>query len=160
MLGSNLGDRFGILRKAKESLEAKFGSSSMASSFYATAAWGKTEQPDFINQVLLFDCSLSPQQVLDILLTTEEELGRIRKEKWGPRTIDIDLLVYGDHIVKDTNLTVPHPELHNRRFTLVPLCELAANERHPQLEQTYTSLLETCKDGLTVKKTEAVEFEV
>jgi len=160
LLGSNLGDRFGVLKQARKRLEARFGKVSKASSFYATAAWGNTAQPDFINQVLLFECSLEPQEVLSILLVTEEELGRVRKEKWGPRTIDIDLLIYGDLLVDNTNLKIPHPELHKRRFTLVPLCELAEEELHPKLGKTYSKLLEMCEDGLNVKKTEAVEYEV
>lgn len=157
LLGSNLGERFAVLQKARELLEERFRSAAIASSFYATAAWGKTDQPDFINQVLRFDCSMDAHEVLEVLLGTEERLGRVRKEKWGPRTIDIDLLAYGDLVVDSEALKVPHKELQARRFTLVPLCELAANEMHPVLLKSYQELLETCPDTLEVRKTHAAE---
>lgn len=153
LLGSNLGDRFGVLKRAQKALEEQLEATSIASSYYATAAWGKTEQPDFINEVLCFHCALDAHKVLALLLRTEEQLGRIRKEKWGPRTIDIDLLAYGDLVVHSDNLKVPHQELAARRFSLVPLCELAPHEVHPVLHKTYAELLELCTDTLEVRKT-------
>jgi len=159
LLGSNLEDRINMLQQAREKLEKQLGAS-IASSFYATAPWGNTDQPDFINQVLKFKTTLPALEVLSLIQNTENSLGRVRHEKWGPRTIDIDILIYGSYSIESAELTVPHPEIANRRFTLEPLCELAAEERHPITGQQYSELLENCPDSLEVRKMSPVEPEV
>lgn len=126
-LGSNLGDREGTLRRAVELLSAVPGVEVVAvSSLRETEPWGLAEQPRFLNAAAAVETDLSPRELLDALLAVERELGRRREgPRYGPRTIDLDLLVYGDEIVHERGLTVPHPLLHERRFALEPLAELA-----------------------------------
>ena len=94
------------------------------SGFYSTAPWGKTDQSEFINAVAELACEKPAEELLDILLGTEDALGRVRSEKWGPRLIDLDLLVFGDAVINTRRLIVPHPYMHERAFVLVPLLEL------------------------------------
>src|SRR5690606_6131161 len=121
-----------------------------SSSLYETAAWGKTDQPAFLNQVLEVKTVLSPEQVLQGINQIEQELGRIRHEHWGARVIDIDILFYDQLILQTQRLTIPHPQLHLRRFTLLPLSEIAPQLMHPVLNQPVTQLLQDCPDKLPV----------
>jgi len=152
LLGSNLGDSFDYLNKAIHKIEANIAPVSKKSSVYQTAAWGKTDQPDYLNQVLYLQSDLPAQEILKKILQIEIELGRERKEKWGARIIDIDILFYGDDIINDPNLTVPHPELQNRRFTLEPLSEIAPDFVHPTLNKTMQQLKNALTDCMVVKK--------
>lgn len=125
-LGANLGPKEVTLLRAVDLLAGEPGVEVLAvSQLHETQPVGNTDQPDFLNGALSVDTSLSPRELLDALLRVEQELGRVRDdERWGPRTIDLDLLVYGDEIVDEPGLRVPHPRLHERRFALEPLVDL------------------------------------
>jgi len=156
-LGSNLGDRIATLRQAHYELET-VGRILNASSFYETAAWGKTDQPAFINQVLEFQTMLPAQKLLEVCMNIERFLGRTRDEKWGARTIDIDILLYENAIIDTPTLQVPHPRMHLRRFVLVPMVELTAGtEMVPGLNKTVRQLLEECEDELEVVRTRLMD---
>lgn len=152
LLGSNLGNRQSFLQQAVAHIEAEAGHVVQLSNIYETQSWGKTDLPAYLNQVVLIETALPSQQLLNKLLQIELILGRTREEKWGSRTVDIDILFYGDEIINQPNLTIPHPELHNRRFTLEPLAEIAPNYVHPKLQCTVKTLLFGVKDDLRVKK--------
>ncbi|MBC3538684.1 2-amino-4-hydroxy-6-hydroxymethyldihydropteridine diphosphokinase [Rufibacter sediminis] len=151
LLGSNLGDRVFYLTEAARHLEAVLGKIALKSGLYETAAWGLADQPSFLNQVLVVQTDLSPLEVLTHTQQIEQELGRIRKERWGSRVIDIDLLFYGQQVLETDELHLPHPQLHLRRFTLIPLAEVAPTLLHPVLQKTITQLLAECPDSLEVK---------
>lgn len=146
LLGANLGDRLVTLQHARTLIGERIGRVTRTSAFYETAAWGLTDQPAFLNQVLAVDTPDEPELVLTNTQTIEQELGRVRHEKWGARLIDIDLLYYDQLICQTDRLTLPHPYLHVRRFTLVPLAEVAPDGIHPLLHQTNQTLLDTCTD--------------
>ena len=150
MLGSNLGDRASALRETSQHIEQRVGLISKASSIYQTEAWGKTDQADFLNQVLIVQSALSAKEVLSILQAIESELGRQRNVKWGERTIDIDILYIDNLVIDSPNLIVPHPEIQNRRFALIPLVELNPTFVHPILKKTNRALLDACSDALSV----------
>ena len=123
-----------------------------ASALYETAAWGNEEQPAFLNQALALDTELNAKQLMRRILKTEKNMGRIREEKYGPRIIDIDILFYNSAIIREPGLMIPHPELENRRFALVPMHEIAPLVTHPLLKKTIAELLEECPDKLEVHK--------
>lgn len=152
LLGGNLGDREENLAKARELIAEQCGKIASASSLYETAAWGKTNQPSFLNQALGLDTGLNARQLMRRLLKLEKTLGRIRKEKYGPRTIDIDILLFNGEKHNYHLLKLPHPEMQNRRFALLPLAEIAPGAIHPVLNKTVSELLKECKDDLPVKK--------
>jgi 2-amino-4-hydroxy-6-hydroxymethyldihydropteridine diphosphokinase len=147
-----MGDRAAYLAAAAEAIGRALGSVRSASSCYQTAAWGMEGQPDFLNQVLLIDTPLAPQALLDGLLGIEQSLGRFRGEKYGPRTIDLDILFYNTWIIALPGLQVPHPRIPERRFVLEPMVELAPGMRHPILHRTMRELLDACPDPLPVHK--------
>lgn len=152
LLGSNLGDRNAYLQQAIAAIENEVAPVIKISSVYETQSWGKTNFPDYLNQVILLHTDLPAQTILQKILNIEWTIGRVREEKWGPRIIDIDILFYGDEIVDEPQLKVPHPELHNRRFTLEPLAEIAPQVIHPTLNKTILQLKNELKDNLIVKK--------
>jgi 2-amino-4-hydroxy-6-hydroxymethyldihydropteridine diphosphokinase len=124
-LGANIGPREVTLLRAVDLLAAEDGIEVLElSELRQTAPVGVVDQPEFLNGALAVETSLAPRDLLDVLLRVERELGRVREERWGPRTIDLDLLVYGDETVDEPGLRVPHPRLHERRFALEPLAEL------------------------------------
>jgi 2-amino-4-hydroxy-6-hydroxymethyldihydropteridine diphosphokinase len=152
LLGSNLGNRLAYLQQAARQINERAGHIVTQSDVYETQSWGNTTVPDYLNQVLLIQTSLLPHDLLQELLKIELELGRERHEKWGARTMDIDILFYNSDTINDADLTVPHPELHNRRFTLEPLAEIAPDFIHPVLNKTINSLKIELNDDLQVKK--------
>lgn len=154
LLGTNMGDRLKNLQVAKHRVSKEAGSVLRESSIYKTAPWGDTQQPDFYNQVIELETQLPPEALLEKILEIEKQMGRTRAEKWGPRLIDIDILFYNDQVVASSSLIIPHSSLHLRRFTLVPLAEVAGEFRHPILEKSLTQLLEECPDELPVEKIE------
>jgi 2-amino-4-hydroxy-6-hydroxymethyldihydropteridine diphosphokinase len=152
LIGSNMGDRRKHLSDALWAIETKAGVIRARSSVYETDAWGNTNQPSFYNQAIRITAFLNPVELLAQLQLIEKSLGRERKEKWGARVIDIDILFYGDHIVDTPDLKIPHPELPNRRFALIPMAEIADDLIHPKMYQTIHELLKNCQDTLAVKK--------
>lgn len=146
-LGSNLGNRSENLLMAQKLIEDKVGKTLSKSSIYETAAWGITEQNAFLNQVLEIETIFSPNAVLHLVLKIEKDMGRIREIKWGERSIDIDVLYYNNEIISTENLTVPHPFIQERKFVLVPLCEIAAAFIHPKLKKSNLELLKNCQDS-------------
>ena len=151
LTGGNMGDRQQNLLQAGKAIEQKVGKIVSSSKIYESDAWGKTDQQSFYNQVLQIYSSFSPIEILRLVLDIEQNMGRERIIKYGPRLIDIDILFYNNAVIKTSELTVPHPELQNRRFALAPLAELAANYLHPVLHKTVAGLLSECKDQLMVK---------
>ena len=152
LIGGNLGNRKKNFERAKLLIQEYCGNIVKSSSIYETAAWGKMDQPDFLNQVIEIETNSDAKQLMKQILKVEKIMGRERNEKYGPRVIDIDILLF-DHDVYDyPHLKIPHPELPNRRFALVPLNEIAADVRHPVLNKSISQLLEECPDVLDVKK--------
>ena len=146
-LGSNLGNREENLQTAQLFITEKFGTIISLSSVYETAAWGLTKQNAFLNQVICIETKFSPIQVLLIILEIEKSMGRIREQKWGTRIIDIDILYYANKIVLLPDLEIPHPFIQERRFVLVPLCEIDGEFVHPKFKQTNDELLRKCQDS-------------
>ncbi|WP_369804130.1 2-amino-4-hydroxy-6-hydroxymethyldihydropteridine diphosphokinase [Siphonobacter sp. SORGH_AS_0500] len=151
-MGANLGDRQETFRRAIELLSERVGTVTLQSSLWETAAWGLTDQPNFLNQVLLLSTALQPLEVLAQTQAIEIEMGRVRKEKWGARLLDIDLLYYGSEILDLPQLKVPHPYIPERRFTLAPLAEIAPDFMHPSLNLTQQELLNQCVDNSVVNR--------
>lgn len=139
-MGSNMGDRKGYLTKALEEIEKRAGVITGRSQIIETRAYGYTEQDDFLNMVASIETALTPHELLSVLQDIEHELGRVRTIHWGPRTIDLDILYYGDEIIDDNDLHVPHPDLYNREFVLRPLAELDENYIDPRKNQTIKQL--------------------
>jgi 2-amino-4-hydroxy-6-hydroxymethyldihydropteridine diphosphokinase len=152
LLGSNLGDRRKYIASAISEICATLGTVELSSSLYETASWGKHDQPDFLNQVIEIKTNHNPKDLLAGILKIEIDLGRKRIEKWGSRIIDIDILLYGDQVVDEPELNIPHPFLAFRRFCLMPLNEIAPKFVHPILKKTIQELLFELSDDLFVKK--------
>jgi 2-amino-4-hydroxy-6-hydroxymethyldihydropteridine diphosphokinase len=152
LTGGNMGDREARLKQAEQLLNEHCGKVTASSLLYETAAWGKTDQPSFLNQALELSTMLNAKQLIRKILKLEKIMGRERKEKYGPRIIDIDILLFNDEVFDIPFLKVPHPELQNRRFALLPLNEIASNTVHPILKKTIKQLLKDCPDTLEVKK--------
>lgn len=150
LFGSNLGDRKANLAMASSFVENSVGTIIQSSHIYESVAWGKENQPDFLNQVVKIQTILSPNALLEKLAWTEVSLGRIRDVRWGERIIDIDILFYENEIIKNLDLTIPHEGIPFRKFTLLPLAELAPQLIHPGLNKTITQLLAECEDPLEI----------
>lgn len=151
LTGSNLGDRLNNLTKCTELMEAQAGRIVSRSSIYETAPWGKSDQDNFLNQALHLETTLQPHELLETCLAIEEKIGRVRREKWGSRTIDVDIIYYGNQIIDSDDLKVPHPRMAERRFVLIPINEIAPDFVHPILKKTNARLLLECVDRLDVK---------
>ncbi|KFN41169.1 2-amino-4-hydroxy-6-hydroxymethyldihydropteridine diphosphokinase [Arenimonas oryziterrae] len=150
-LGSNLGESAETLDEAIFALDELPQTSVRAqSAFYRTPAWGRTDQPDFLNAVVELQSRLVPRVLLDHLLSIEQRFGRVRSEedRWGPRSLDLDLLVYGDQTVYEPGLHLPHPRLHERAFVLVPLAEIAPSLEIPGRGRVDALLTMVATDGV------------
>lgn len=150
-LGSNIGDRAGRLREAIKQLSS-LGKVLAASSLYEAEPVEYIEQPWFVNCVVELETELTPAKLLDGILRIEEKMGRHRLVKKGPRNIDLDILLYDDEIVEDAKLTIPHPAMHERRFVLEPLAEIAPEAWHPVDKRIIRELLDALPPGQTVRK--------
>jgi len=151
LLGSNLGDREKLLAEAIERIVLRCGKMEQMSSIYESEPWGFSGNNDFLNQVIIINTKLPPQQLLSVILEIEQELGRKRsKDKMVSRVIDIDILFLGQHVVDDHDLKIPHPSIQERRFTLMPLLEISPEKKHPVLKKTMRQLFNECPDELKV----------
>jgi 2-amino-4-hydroxy-6-hydroxymethyldihydropteridine diphosphokinase len=154
LTGGNLGNRLNNLEEARKLIEQHCGKIVQRSSIYETAAWGFKDQPDFYNQALEIATKLSPTELMKTILRIEEKMGRKREIKMGPRIIDIDILLFNNEIIHQPQLSIPHERLHERKFALMPLAEIAPDLIHPVLHKTITLLLSETKDTLDVHKIE------
>lgn len=155
LLGSNLGNRLDFLKAAKSSIETNLGLVFNSSSIFESDAWGFESANKFLNQVLFLSTSKPPEFVLKKIKEIELQLGRERRSNtYESRTIDIDILFYNDLIVEKDDLIIPHPRMQDRRFTLLPLNEIAGKFIHPKLGKSVKELLDECKDEVDVKKFE------
>lgn len=150
-LGSNMGRPRDFLQFALNEL-AQLGQITAQSDVYLTAAWGLEDQADFENMALALQCKLKPEELLKACLNIEAKAGRIRKQKWGPRCLDIDILFYDELVLNTPTLQIPHPQLHLRRFVLEPLQQIQPHFIHPQLQLSVQDLLDRCQDPLPVQK--------
>jgi len=151
LLGSNMGNRLDFLQFAKKEIELNVGNVEAESSIYETEAWGLENQNAFLNQVLKVKSLLSPSKILSAAQKIENKAQRQREVKWGARTLDIDILFIDSKNIELKKLTVPHPFLHKRLFTLAPLSEIAPNFVHPLLQKTMQELLTECDKNLKVE---------
>ncbi|HQQ93544.1 MAG TPA: 2-amino-4-hydroxy-6-hydroxymethyldihydropteridine diphosphokinase [Bacteroidia bacterium] len=150
-LGGNLQDRSGSLRKARELITRQCGKITVKSGLYETEAWGSKSKRKFLNQVIQINSSLGAESLMKRLLRIEALMGRSRSgRKNADRVIDIDILFFGDQVIKTEQLQIPHPRLASRRFVLVPLCEIAPSLKHPVLGSSIRVLLKRCQDRLAV----------
>lgn len=153
LIGGNLGNRFGLLNAAKEAISKNVGVILKESSIYETAPWGFEAEQDFLNQVIIVSTSLEPIKVLRKCQIIEDKLGRLRQSKqYASRTMDIDILFYNDEIIDIPDLTIPHKQLHKRKFTLEPLIEIAKDFKHPIFNKTLIEILKNCNDISFVKR--------
>ncbi len=152
MIGGNMGDRMANLKNAIKHIEQQIGNIELKSSIYETAAWGQTNQPDFLNQALLVHTYLEAAELMSKLLSIENLMGRIRTIKLGPRTIDLDIIYFNNEVISTNLITIPHPKLAERNFVLTPLFEIAPDYLHPILNKTNACMLKECGDSLAVNK--------
>ncbi|MGB2602879.1 MAG: 2-amino-4-hydroxy-6-hydroxymethyldihydropteridine diphosphokinase [Candidatus Sulfotelmatobacter sp.] len=150
-LGSNVGDREAQLRDAQARLGV-LGRIVAVSSVYETEPVEFTEQPWFLNCAIALETSLAPQQLMSAILSAEQQMGRVRGQSKGPRSIDIDILLFGNEIIESPDLTIPHPAMYQRRFVLEPMAEIAPEVVHPILEKTIRELLDSLPPGQGVRK--------
>ena len=152
ILGSNIGDPISRIQIALEKINTDIGEVTRTSSIYVTEPWGFKDQPAFYNQVIEIKTELDAFDTLNKLLAIEKSMGRVRKEKWAERIIDIDILYFDDQVINKENLTIPHPGIPDRRFVLIPLCELIPDQIHPALHVSNADLLRTTSDTLEVRR--------
>lgn len=145
-LGSNMGNREEHLKKAINLIQEKIGPVTQVSKLYETAAWGMKEQADFLNQAIEIHSTKSAEKVLELVLSIEEKIGRVREEKWGARIIDIDILFFDDEVINTPLLKIPHPFIQERNFVLIPLLEICPDFEHPVLHLPVEELYWNSKD--------------
>ena len=151
ILGGNKGNKLQNLEKALQLIAEKVGVIVKKSDIFATEAWGNTDQPDFLNQVLCVQTYMLAVDLLKKVISIEQMFGRVRnQEKWMERTMDIDILFYNDEIINTSDLTIPHPLLQERKFVLVPMVQLAPMLVHPVFKKNIKTLLSECQDKLEV----------
>jgi 2-amino-4-hydroxy-6-hydroxymethyldihydropteridine diphosphokinase len=148
LIGSNLGNRKAYLEMAINLIDYRIANIAQRSSVFETAPWGNTEQPHFLNQVLMLKSNFHPEELLMICKNIEKSVGRVVTERWGPRIIDIDILLYGDMTYQSSILKIPHPMMQDRMFTMVPLAEIAPDFIHPVLGENMKSLKDKCTDPM------------
>lgn len=151
-LGGNLGNTREIFEGAYPHIEKKIGKIAVYSSIYRTEAWGPIPQADFLNQVVLVNTTLKPEACLKELLDIEKSFGRERKERWGPRTLDLDILYYANVIIAESDLSIPHPRIAERKFILTPLAEIAPLFEDPTSGKSMVTLLADCTDNSQVNR--------
>lgn len=152
LIGGNLGDRTGHLREAVEQIDKQVGRVEKQSSLYETAAWGVAGQPDYLNQALLVSTEMDARTLLHTVLAIEHNIGRVRRQKWGARVIDIDIIFFNDAVINEPDLKIPHPQMQFRQFVLVPLMEILPDWEHPVLHQSVSTLLTNCTDQLPASR--------
>lgn len=161
LCGTNEGNRVQNLSNAetllKQNKEVKL---LKKSALYETAPWGDTEQDAFLNQAFLVETYLEPFQILHLIKDVEVQVGRVNTRRWGPRIIDIDILYFEDFVLNSEKLTIPHAEVQNRAFALVPAAEIAPEWIDPRNKKTISELANSCKDTLEVKRMEFLKNEV
>ena len=150
LLGSNTGNSSQNLEMAKTYMVRNVGEITLFSRSYTTEPWGKSDQPFFLNQVAVIDTVLTARQLINVLLLIEKKMGRKRVVNWEPRLIDLDILFFNEEVVSEVGLIIPHPHLHERRFTLVPLAEIMPGFIHPVFHKDIQTLLSELKDNLKV----------
>lgn len=152
LIGGNLGNREKVFSEAKELIRLEIGEIIKTSSIYETQPWGFNSEESFLNQVIVVETFKSAIQTLKLLLDIEKRMGRLRSlDNYESRPLDLDILFYNNSIIDNQQLQVPHPRLHQRMFTLIPLNEIDATKVHPQLNETISSLINKCTDPLLVK---------
>jgi len=151
LLGSNYGSRAEYISRAKQAISEQIGVIEKESLWYETAPWGNTEQNDFLNQSVLVYTDVTPHNILQTIKGIEQSVGRTANFRWGPREIDIDILLLGDTVFESDTLHIPHRELHNRKFALVALNDIGAEAVHPVFNITVSELLAACTDECEVK---------
>jgi len=150
-LGGNLGNTLEIFKNSYLEIEKKIGRITVFSKIYRTAAWGKTDQADFLNQVIQAETNLNPEKLMSELLNIELFFGRRRELIWGPRILDLDILFLGNQLVNNESVDIPHPQIAHRRFVLIPMVEIAPHFLHPGLQKTMLELLEQTTDLQSVQ---------
>ena len=152
-IGSNLGSREKNCLAAMERMATHESIAlTSRSSLYETEPFGKTDQNRFVNAVVQIETTLTPENLLETLLKIEQDMGRVRTEKWGPRIIDLDILFYEDQIIQEEALQIPHPGIPERSFVLVPMKEIAGDYIHPQLQKSMQALCESLTDREKVRR--------
>jgi 2-amino-4-hydroxy-6-hydroxymethyldihydropteridine diphosphokinase len=152
IIGGNIGNRDAYLKFALYHLEKSLGAIVSQSEIYESEAWGDKAEHAFLNQVVEVETTLAPLDILKAIHNIEHMAGRTRFEQWGDRTLDIDILFLEEQIMQEMVLTVPHPRIAERKFTLVPLNDIKADFIHPVLKKSMATLLDECTDTLNVKK--------
>jgi 2-amino-4-hydroxy-6-hydroxymethyldihydropteridine diphosphokinase len=149
-LGSNVGDREAHLTLALQKIEMKIGTIAMSSTIYETEAWGMADQADFLNMAVSVSTKTGLKDCFKLCKEIELMVSGPKDIKWGPRVLDIDLIFFNDEIYQDAQLTIPHPQIENRNFVLIPLMEICGNYTHPQYAKTIEELYDDCKDECQV----------
>ncbi len=140
--GSNIGDREKYIEKAFEALDNKGITILRKSQIYETEPYGYEEQEKFLNGVIKIETKMTPRELLNTLLEIESDIGRVRTVRWGPRVVDLDIIFYDEQIICETDLKIPHQDMHNREFVLKPMCDIEPNFEHPILKKTISKLYE------------------
>lgn len=154
LTGANLGNRYQSLTFALTGLQEYLGEPQACSAIYETAPWGSASAFPYLNQVVWWSTNKQPEAVMEKALELEKKAGRVRTQLNADRQLDIDILLCDELIVETSLLVLPHPRLHLRRFVLTPLCEIAAEKKHPVFGKTFAQLLAECPDTLAVHKWE------